>query len=226
MLFFDFILCMIKGLLNDVVDLVQDLLCDVWQIVWEFDDSIGCVENLLIEIEVQVVIQCSKCDVVDDKVRKYEDGVKCVLQGGDEVFVCEVFVVQLNVEVECDVFVVELMMFELLVDKLKGQIVDMCQCCNDLNVCLNILQVKQEIVQVKDVVVSVLGGIGGKNLFEDFQKFEDKVVLQNVCLDVCFNLVDMLSGKVFDDKFVVLNKGLLVEDCFVVLKKQFDMFVQ
>ena len=51
------------------------------------------------------------------------------------------------------------------------------------------------------------GGIGGKNLSEDFQKLEDKVALQNARSDARLNSADTSSGKALDDKLAALNSS-------------------
>lgn len=127
-----------------------------------------------------------------------------------------------NAEAERDALAAELTTLEPSVDKLKGQIADMRQRRNDLNARSNILQAKQEIAQAKDVAASALGGIGGKNLSEDFQKLEDKVALQNARSDARLNSADTSSGKALDDKLAALNKGPSVEDRLAALKKQLD----
>lgn len=69
---------------------------------------------------------------------------------------------------------------------------------------------------------SRLGGIGGKNLSEDFQKLEDKVALQNARSDARLDSADTSSGKALEDKLAALNKGPSVEDRLAALKKQLD----
>ncbi|VWC92740.1 PspA/IM30 family protein [Burkholderia lata] len=219
---FDSVSRTIKGLLNDAADSVQDPSRDARQIVRELDDSIGRAENSLIEIEAQVATQRSKRDAADDKVKKYEDGAKRALQAGDEALAREALGAQSNAEAERDALAAELSTLEPSVDKLKGQIADMRQRRNDLNARSNILQAKQEIAQAKDVAASALGGIGGKNLSEDFQKLEDKVALQNARSDARLNSADTSSGKALDDKLASLNKGPSVEDRLAALKKRLD----
>ena len=109
---FDSISRTIKGLLNDAADSVQDPSRDARQIVRELDDSIGRAENSLIEIEAQVATQRSKRDAADDKVRKYEDGAKRALQGGDEALAREALAAQSNAEAERDALAAELTTLE------------------------------------------------------------------------------------------------------------------
>lgn len=125
-------------------------------------------------------------------------------------------------EAERNALAAELATLEPSVEKLKGQIADMRQRRNDLNARSNILQAKQEIAQAKDVAASALGGIGGKNLSEDFQKLEDKVALQNARSDARLDSADTSSGKALEDKLAALNKGPSVEDRLAALKKQLD----
>ncbi|KDB06701.1 phage shock protein A, PspA [Burkholderia sp. lig30] len=219
---FDSISRTIKGLMNDAADSVQDPSRDARQIVRELDDSVSRAENSLIEIEAQVATQRSKCDAANDKVKKYEDGAKRALQAGDESLAREALAAQANAESERDALASELATLEPSVDKLKAQIADMRQRRNELNARSNILQAKQEIAQAKDVAATALGGIGGKNLSEDFQKLEDKVALENARSDARLNSADTASGKALDDKLAALNKGPSVEDRLAALKKQLD----
>jgi phage shock protein A len=216
----------LKGLLNDAADSVQDPSRDARQIVRELDDSIGKAENSLIEIEAQVATQQSKRDVADEKVKKYEDGAKRALQGGDEALAREALAAQANAEAERDGIAKELAMLEPSVAQLKQQIADMRQRRNDLNARSNILQAKQEIAQAKDTAATALGGIGGKNLSEDFQKLEDKVSLQNARSDARLNSADEKSGKALDDKLAALSGGPSVDDRLEALKKQLGTTTQ
>jgi phage shock protein A len=105
---------------------------------------------------------------------------------------------------------------------LKSQIDDMRGRRNDLNARSSILQAKQQIAQAKDVAATALGGIGGKNLSEDFQKLEDKVALSNARSDARLNSADVKSGKALDDKLADLNRGPSVDDRLEALKKQLN----
>jgi phage shock protein A len=216
----------LKGLLNDAAESVQDPSRDARQIVRELDESIAKAENSLIEIEAQVATQQSKRDVADEKVRKYEDGAKRALQAGDEALAREALAAQANAEAERDAIAKELAMLEPSVAQLKQQIADMRQRRNDLNARSNILQAKQEIAQAKDTAATALGGIGGKNLAEDFQKLEDKVALQNARSDARLNSADEKSGKALDDKLAALSAGPSVDDRLEALKKQIGTTTQ
>ncbi len=108
------------------------------------------------------------------------------------------------------------------VDHLKQQIDDMRQRRNELNSRSNILQAKQQIATAKDVAATALGGIGGKNLSEDFQKLEDKVQLSNARSDARLNSADQKSGKALEDKLAALTRGPSVEDRLEALKKQMN----
>lgn len=218
---FDSISRTIKGLLNDAADSVQDPSRDARQIVRELDDSIGRAENSLIEIEAQVATQRSKRDTADERAKKYEDGAKRALQSGDEALAREALAAQANAEAERDALARELDTLEPSVDKLKGQIADMRARRNDLNARSNILQAKQEIAQAKDVAATALGGIGGKNLSEDFQKLEDRSRCRTRS-DARLNSADTNSGRALDDKLAALNKGPSVEDRLEALKKQLN----
>jgi phage shock protein A len=219
---FDSITRTVKGLLNDAADSVQDPSRDARQIVRELDDSIAKAENSLIEIQAQVATQQSKRDVAADKAKKYEDGAKRALQAGDEALAREALGAQATAEAERDALAKELMTLEPSVEQLKTQIDDMRQRRNDLNARSNILQAKQQIAQAKDTAATALGGIGGENLAEDFQKLEDKVSLSNARSDARLNSADVKSGKALDDKLADLNRGPSVEDRLAALKKQLD----
>ncbi len=212
----------LNGLLNDAAESVQDPSRDARQIVRELDDSMAKAENSLIEIEAQVAVQQSKHDAAADKAKKYEDGAKRALQGGDEALAREALVAQSNAEAERDALARELSNLEPSVGHLKSQIAEMRQRRNDLNARSNILQARQEIAQAKDTAASVLGGIGGKNLAADFQKLEDKVQLQNARSDARLDSADEKSGKVLDDKLLALSKGPSIDDRLEALKKQVD----
>ncbi|HTH76919.1 MAG TPA: PspA/IM30 family protein [Trinickia sp.] len=219
---FDSISRTVKGLLNDAAESVQDPSRDSRQIVRELDDSIGKAENALIEIEAQVATQQSKRDAAAEKAKKYEDGAKRALQSGDEGLAREALAAQSNAEAERDALAKELATLEPSVDQLKSQIADMRQRRNDLNARSNILQAKQEIAQAKDVAATALGGIGGKNLSEDFRKLEDKVALSNARSDARLNSADTSSGKALEDKLAALDHGPSVEDRLEALKKQMN----
>ena len=188
----------------------------------KLDESIAKAENSLIEIQAQVATQQSKRDVAADKAKKYEDGAKRALQGGDESLAREALTAQANAETERDALARELTTLEPSVDQLKQQIDDMRQRRNDLSARSNILQAKQQIAQAKDTAATALGGIGGKNLSEDFQKLEDKVALSNARSDARLNSADTKSGKALDDKLADLNRGPSVDDRLEALKKQIN----
>jgi phage shock protein A len=212
----------LRGLLNDAAESVQDPSRDSRQIVRELDDSIAKAENSLIEIEAQVSTQQSKRDVSAEKAKKYEDGAKRALQAGDEGLAREALGAQAAAETERDALAGELSTLEPSVAHLKEQIADMRQRRNDLNSRSNILQAKQQIAQAKDVAASALGGIGGKNLAQDFAKLEDKVNLSNARSDARLNSADEKTGKALEDKLADLNRGPSVEDRLAALKKQID----
>ncbi|HEV3106709.1 MAG TPA: PspA/IM30 family protein, partial [Trinickia sp.] len=195
---------------------------DSRQIVRELDDSIAKAENALIEIEAQVATQQSKRDIATEKAKKYEDGAKRALQSGDEGLAREALAAQANAEAERDALTRMLATLEPSVDQLKGQIADMRQRRNDLNARSNILQAKQQIAQAKDVAATALGGIGGKNLSEDFNKLEDNVALSNARSDARLNSADAATGKALDDKLAALENGPSVEDRLEALKKQLN----
>jgi phage shock protein A len=219
---FDSISRTVKGLLNDAADSVQDPSRDARQIVRELDESIGKAENSLIEIQAQVATQQSKRDVAADKAKKYEEGAKRALQSGDEALAREALSAQANAEQERDALTHELSTLEPSVDHLKQQIDEMRDRRNDLNSRSNVLQAKQQIAQAKDVAATALGGIGGRNLSEDFQKMEDKVALANARSDARLNSADTKSGKALDDKLAALNRGPSVDDRLEALKKQLN----
>ena len=210
----------LKGLLNDAADSVQDPSRDARQIVRELDDSIGRAENSLIEIEAQVSTQQSKRDMADQKVRKYQDGAKRALQSGDEALAREALAAQSTAETERDALSQELNTLVPSVDHLKEQINEMRSRRNELNSRSNILQAKQQIAQAKDTAATALGGIGGKNLAEDFNKLEDKVNLSNARSDARLNSADQKSGKALDDKLADLNRGPSIDERLAAMKKE------
>lgn len=212
----------LKGLLNDAADSVQDPSRDSRQIVRELDDSIGRAENALIDIQAQVATQQSKRDAAADKAKQYEDGAKRALQSGNEALAREALGAQATAEAQRDALAKVLATLEPSLDHLKAQIDDMRQRRNDLSARSNILQAKQEIAQAKDVAATALGGIGGKNLAEDFQKLEDKVALSNARSDARLNSADVKSGKALDDQLADLNRRPSVDDRLEALKKQLN----
>jgi phage shock protein A len=220
---FDNISRTLKGLLNDAADSVQDPSRDARQIVRELDSSIERAENALIEIEAQTAVQQSKRDDATEKAKKYEEGAKRALQAGDESLAREALAAVAQAEAERDAMAGELAKLEPSVAQLKSQIDDMRTRRNDLNARSNILQAKQEIAEAKDVAATALGGIGGKNLSEDFQKLEAKVNLSNARSDARLNSADTSSGKALDDKLAALHRGSSsVEDRLEALKKQMN----
>jgi len=212
----------LKGFLNDAADSVQDPSRDARQIVRELDDSIGKAENSLIEIEAQVSTQQSKHDLAEQKARKYEEGAKRALQSGDEGLAREALTAQSAAEAERDALNAELITLEPSVATLKDQIAQMRQRRNDLNSRSTILQAKQEIAKAKDTAATALGGIGGKNLSEDFAKLEDKVNLSNARSDARLNSADDKSGKALDDKLADLTRGPSIDDRLAAMKKQIN----
>jgi len=210
----------LKGLLNDAADSVQDPSRDARQIVRELDDSIGRAENSLIEIEAQVSTQQSKRDMADQKARKYQDGAKRALQSGDEALAREALAAQSTAEAERDTLSQELSTLVPSVDHLKEQINEMRSRRNELTSRSNILQAKQQIAQAKDTAATALGGIGGKNLAEDFNKLEDKVNLSNARSDARLNSADQKSGKALDDKLADLTRGPSIDERLAAMKKE------
>jgi phage shock protein A len=212
----------LKGLLNDAADSVQDPSRDARQIVRELDNSIGRAENSLIEIQAQVSNQQSKRDQAADKAKKYADGAMRALKNGDEPLAREALAAQANAEAERDALAKELSTLEPSVAHLKDQIADMRKRRNDLNSRSTILTAKQEIAKAKDTAATALGGIGGQNLSEDFNKLEERVNLSNARSDARIASADERSGQALDDKLANLNNGPSVDDRLAALKKQLD----
>ncbi len=212
----------LRGLLNDAADSVQDPSRDSRQIMRELDESIGRAESALIDIQAQVATQQSRRDAAADRAKQNEDGAKRALQAGNEALAREALGAQATAEAERDALAKELATLEPSLDHLKTQIDDMRQRRNDLNARSSILQAKQQIAQAKDVAATALGGIGGENLAEDFQKLEDKVALSNARSDARLNSADVKSGKALDEKLADLNRGPSVEDRLEALKKQLN----
>ncbi|MEJ0003074.1 MAG: PspA/IM30 family protein [Pararobbsia sp.] len=210
----------LKGLLNDTADSMQDPSRDSRQIVRELDDSVGRAESALIEIQAQVATQQSRRDAVADKAKGYEAGAKRALQAGNETLAREALGAQTMAETERDALSKELAMLEPSVAQLKTQIDAMRERRNGLNARSNILRARQEIAQAKDVAATALGGMGGKNLSEDFQKLENKVAMSNARSDARLNSADMKSGKVLDDQLADLQSGPSVDDRLQALKAQ------
>jgi phage shock protein A len=219
---FDTVSRTLKGLLNDAAESVQDPSRDARQIVRELDESLAKAENSLIEIEAQVTMQQSKRDVAAGKAAKYGDGAKRALQAGDEALAREALGAQAAAEGERDALAAELATLEPSVAHLKDQIADMRTRRNELNSRSTILQAKQQIAQAKDTAASALGGIGGKNLSEDFNKLEDKVNLSNARSDARMNSADQRSGKALDDKLTDLKRGPSIEDRLAALKQHIN----
>src|SRR5260370_42480801 len=115
----------LKRIVNGADEPAQGPSRDGRQIVRELDDSMGKAENSLIEIEAQVAMQQSKRDVVADKAKKYADGAKRALQGGDESLAREALTAQANAEADRDALAKELWTLEPSVDHLKSQIAEM-----------------------------------------------------------------------------------------------------
>ena len=212
----------IKGLLNDAAESVQDPSRDARQIVRELDGSIGTAENSLIEIEAQVSTQQSKRDLAIEKAAKYADGAKRALQAGNEPLAREALAAQASAETERDALNGELAKLEPSLEQLRGQIAEMRTRRNDLQSRSNILSAKQEIAKAKDTAATALGGIGGKNLAEDFNKLEEKVNLENARSDARLNSADQSSGKALDDQLAALSKGPSVDDRLAALKKELN----
>jgi phage shock protein A len=210
----------LKGLLNDAADSMQDASRDARQVVRELDESIGRAERSLIEIQAQVATQQSKCDAAAERAKKYEDGAKHALESGDEALAREALTAQAGAEAERDALARELVTLEPSVAQLKTQIDDMHHRHNDLSARSNILQAKQQIAQAKDVAATALGGIGSKNLSEDFRQLEDKVTLSNARSDARLDSADARNGKALDDKLALLNSGPSVDERLAALKKQ------
>jgi phage shock protein A len=210
----------LKGLLNDAADSMQDASRDARQIVRELDDSIGRAERSLIEIQAQLATQQSKRDAAAEKAKKYEAGARHALEIGNEALAREALAAQANAEAERDALARELGTLEPSVAHLQEQIDDMRERRNDLNARSNILQARQQVAQAKDVAASALGGMGGKNLSEDFQKLEDKVSLSNARADARLHSADANSGKALDDKLALLDRGPSIDDRLAALKSQ------
>jgi phage shock protein A len=212
----------LKGLLNDAAESVQDPSRDARQIVRELDGSIGTAENSLIEIEAQVSTQRSKRDLAAEKAAKYADGAKRALQSGNEALAREALSAQASAETERDALDAELAKLEPSLVQLKTQMGEMRGRRNDLQSRSSILSAKQEIAKAKDTAASALGGIGGQNLSEDFNKLEEKVNLSNARSDARLNSADQNSGKALDDQLAALTRGPSVDDRLAALKKELN----
>lgn len=212
----------LKGLLNDAADSVQDPSRDARQIVRELDESIGRAENSLIEIQAQLANQRSKRDAADERVRKYGDGARRALQSSDEALAREALTAQERAEAERDQLAAEFAKLEPSVEHLREQIAGMRRRRDELKSRSNVLAAKQEIASAKEVAATALGGIGGKNLSEDFGKLEEKVNLSNARSDARLGSADEISGRSLDDKLAAMDHGPTVDERLAALKQQLD----
>ncbi len=210
----------LKGFLNDAADSMQDASRDARQIVRELDDGIGRAEHSLIEIQAQVAMQQSRCDAAAERAKKYGNGAKHALESGDEALAREALAAQAGAEAERDALARELVTLEPAVVQLNTQIDDMRHRRNDLSARSNILQASQQIAQATDVAATALGGIGGKNLSEDFHKLEDNVALSTARSDARLSSADARNGKALDDKLALLNNAPSIDERLAALKKQ------
>ena len=203
--FLDSLTRTIKGVLNDSADAIADPARDARQIVRDLDESIARAESALTDIKAQLAVLESKRDREAADAARYGQGAAHAVKANDDALATDALNAQMEHEAKGKAFDVQIAQLKPTVIELDKQIGDMRARRADLNSRTDVIEVKAQVAKAKDVAATALGGIGGKNLTEDFNRLEEKAQLTSARADARLNSVDMASGKALDDRLNNLN---------------------
>ena len=200
--FLDSLTRTIKGVLNDSADAMADPARDARQIVRDLDDSIAKAESALTDIRAQLTVLQSKHDHEVMEANRYGQGAANAVKAGDDALATDALSAQMDHETKAKAYDTQIAQLKPTVQDLDKQIDDMRSRRTDLK---SRTEVQAQVANAKDVAATALGGIGGKNLTEDFNRLEEKAQLTSARADARLNSVDMASGKALDDRLNNLN---------------------
>ena len=203
--FLDSLTRTIKGVLNDSADAVADPARDARQIVRDLDGSIGKAESALTDIRAQLTVLQSKRDHEAAEAARYGQGAANAVQANDDALATDALNAQMEHETKVKAFDAQIAQLKPTVQELDKQIGDMRARRNDLKSRTDVIEVQAQVANAKDVAATALGGIGGKNLSEDFNRLEEKAQLTSARADARLSSVDMASGKSLDDRLKNVN---------------------
>lgn len=203
--FLDSLTRTIKGVLNDSADAVADPARDARQIVRDLDDSIAKAEAAMTDVKAQLTVLESKRDREAADAARYGQGAATAVQAGDDALATDALNAQMEHEGKAKAFDAQIAQLKPTVENLDKQIADMRARRNDLKSRTEVIEVQAQVAAAKDVAATALGGIGGKNLTEDFNKLEEKAQLTSARADARLATVDVASGKSLDDRLNHLN---------------------
>lgn len=218
MSFFESITRTIKGALNDSADALADPARDARQIVRDLDESIGRAESALTDIKAQLTVLESKHDHELSEAKRYEAGAASAVKAGDDGLARDALQAQLDHENKAKAFEVQIGQLKPTVQELEGQVQDMRNRRNDLKSRTEVIEVQTQVAAAKDTAATALGGIGGKNLVEDFNKLEEKAQLTTARADARLATVDNHTGKTLDDRLNKIGTGDSADDRLAALK--------
>jgi len=203
--FLDSLTRTIKGVLNDSADAAADPARDARQIVRDLDDSIGKAESALTDIRAQLTVLESKHDREVADAARYGQGAANAVQANNDALATDALSAQMDHESKAKAYEAQIGQLKPTVEELNHQINDMRTRRNDLKSRTEVIEVQKQVAEAKDVAATALGGIGGKNLSEDFNRLEEKAQLTSARADARLASVDMASGKSLDDRLKNLN---------------------
>jgi phage shock protein A len=225
--FLDSLTRTIKGVLNDSADAIADPARDARQIVRDLDESIGRAESALTDIKAQVTVLESKRDREAADAARYGQGAANAVKANDDALAKDALTAQMEHETKAKAFDVQIAQLKPTVIDLDKQIGDMRARRSDLNARTDVIEVQKQVASAKDMAATALGGIGGKNLTEDFNRLEEKAQLTSARADARLASVDLASGKSLDDRLKNLNSSSdSAEDRLAALKAKLQSDAQ
>jgi phage shock protein A len=225
--FLDSLTRTIKGVLNDSADAIADPARDARQIVRDLDESIGRAESALTDIRAQVTVLESKRDREAADAARYGQGAVNAVKANDDALAKDALSAQMDHETKVKAFDAQIAQLKPTVIDLDKQIGDMRARRSDLNSRTDVIEVQAQVANAKQAAATALGGIGGKNLSEDFNRLEEKAQLTSARADARLTSVDLASGKSLDDRLKNLNSsGDSAEDRLAALKAKIQSGAQ
>jgi phage shock protein A len=225
--FLDSLTRTIKGVLNDSADAIADPARDARQIVRDLDESIGRAESALTDIRAQVTVLESKRDREAADAARYGQGAVNAVKANDDALAKDALSAQMDHETKAKAFDAQIAQLKPTVIDLDKQIGDMRARRSDLNSRTDVIEVQAQVANAKQAAATALGGIGGKNLSEDFNRLEEKAQLTSARADARLTSVDLASGKSLDDRLKNLNSsGDSAEDRLAALKAKIQSGAQ
>lgn len=218
MSFFESITRTIKGALNDSADALADPARDARQIVRDLDESIGRAESALTDVKAQLAVLENKHEHEVSEAKRYEQGAANALKSGDEALARDALQAQIDHENKAKAYETQIGQLKPTVQELEGQVNDMRNRRNELKSRTEVIEVQSEVAKAKDTAATALGGIGGRNLTEDFNKLEEKAQLTSARADARLASIDTQSGKSLDDRLRNVGSGDSADDRLAALK--------